>query len=359
MYRAHKKLVKLFSGTLLVFLCFLFVNLNIIYADPASPSDLNRGLSDSEITEIEDYKDLEEMISEIFELSSDRGTEELSDPIKLMYSLLGRLLKYYEEEFVGSSLYKFVVGLGFIILMSNFIVKMYEEMSAGIGIKFNSNEMVRKYILLIFAMLLLFNLKNIVYFILGFFRFILKLAINTTEANFLGEPEEIDNILNPSRVAYEILKQNGIVKSDTLLDEVIVRSKESAVRTSFMIPWVFSWISKMALLVVIFLNSIKLLVHCIFYVVSVGDFFKDVKRSKFIEYTKILIALALEETVIIVVLYISNMLLNPYLKGLLEDGINNGVSFLTLAMIFTGVQMARVIAIISCNAMAKRIIGVA
>lgn len=357
--RAHKKLVKLFISSLLIFWCLLFFNIITVYADTASPSDLNKGLTSSETDEIAEHQDLQEMISQIFELSDDRGTEDLSDPIKLMYSLIGRVLKYYEEEFVGSSLYKFVIGLAFIALMASFTIRIYEESSSGIEIKFDSNEMIRKYIMFIFALLLIFNLKNIVYFILGFFRFILKLAINVTDNNFLGEPDRIDDIVNPARIAYEILKQNGIVKKDTLLDEVIVRSKESAVRTSFMVPWVFSWIAKMALLVVIFLNSIKLLVHSMFYVVSIGDFFRDVKKSKFVEYTKVLIALALEESVIIVVLYVSNMLLNPYLKTLLEDGINNGLSFLTLAMIFTGVQMAKIIAIISCNVIAKRIIGVA
>ena len=206
---------------------------------------------------------------------------------------------------------------------------------------------------------MIYNLKGIVYFVLGFFRFVLKLCMNVTEANFIGTPESID-IINPERVSYEILKQNGIVKSNTLLDEVIIRSKESSVRTQYMIPWVFSWISKLALTIVIFINSIKLFVYSGFYVVALGDFIGDIKRSKFIEYTKMLIALVLEEAVIVVILYLSNLLLNPYLQDLLRDGVNTGgLSFLTLAMIYTGVSMSKVFVIISSSAVAKRIIGVA
>ena len=73
-----------------------------------------------------------------------------------------------------------------------------------------------------------------------------------------------------------------------------------------------------------------------------------------------LIALVLEEAVIVVILYLSNLLLNPYLQDLLRDGINTGgLSFLTLAMIYTGVSMSKVFVIISSSSVAKRIIGVA
>ena len=94
--------------------------------------------------------------------------------------------------------------------------------------------------------------------------------------------------------------------------------------------------------------------------VAVGDFVGDIKRSKFMEYTKMLIALVLEEAVIVVVLYLSNLLLNPYLKDLLNDGVKTGgLSYLQLAMIWTGVSMSKVFVIISSSIIAKRIVGVA
>lgn len=338
--------------------CFLFVNNNVYAA--STPSNLNSDLSASEIEEIEDYSDLSEMIGQIFEISDNLGTEDLSDPIKLMYSLISRILVYWDESFVHSTIYHLLVGLALIFLVANFTIKCYEESSAGLELKLDSKIMVRKYMQFIFALLMIICLKSVVYFILGFFRFVLKLCMNVTENNFIGVPDSIDNVLSKDRVAYEILKQNGIVKSNTLLDEVIVRSKESAVRSQYMIPWVFSWISKLALIVVIFINSVKLFVHSAFYIVSLGDFLGDIKRSKFIEYTKILFALVLEEAVIVVVLYLSNLLLNPYLRELLRTGVSDGgLSFITLAMIFTGIQMSKVFVIISSNNIAKRIIGVA
>ena len=330
-----------------------------LYAAPASPSDLTRDLDENEVSEISDYKDLQEMVGQIFEINTNMGTEELSDPIQLMFSLVSRILVYWDESFVHSSLYHLLVGLALIFLVANFSIKMYEESSAGLELKIDSSLMLKKYVQFIFAILMIYNLKGIVYFILGFFRFVLQLCMNVTNANFIGTPENID-VLNSERVSFEILKQNGIVKSNTLLDEVIVRSKESAVRTQYMVPWVFSWISKLALIIVIFVNSIKLFVHSAFYVVALGDFLGDIKRSKFIEYTKVLIALVLEEAVIVVVLYLSNLLLNPYLQDLLRDGISSGgLSFLTLAMIFTGVSMSKVFVIISSSIIAKRIVGVA
>lgn len=349
-----KKLVFMFSFVV----CFLFVKNNTYAA--STPSDLNRELSTSEVEEIADYQDLQEMIGQIFEISDNLGTEDLSDPIKLMFSLVSRILVYWDETFIHSTLYHLLCGLALIGLVANFCLKCYEESSAGIELKVDSKIMVKKYIQFIFAILMIYNLKGIVYFILGFFRFVLKMCMNVTDANFIGTPDEINNVLTPSRVAYEILKQNGIVKSNTLLDEVIVRSKESAVRTSYMIPWVFTWISKLALVVVIFINGIKLFVHSAFYIVALGDFLGDLKRSKFIEYTKILCALVLEEAVIVIVLYLSNLLLNPYLRELLKTGVTDGgLSFITLAMIFTGIQMSKVFVIVSSSNIAKRIIGVA
>lgn len=343
----------------LLVVSIIFVSFFVAKPVYATSIDLNQSLSEDEKDEIADYADLSEMVGEIFDISDDRGTADLSDPIKLMFSLVGWILKYWDEDFIHSSLYHLLVGLAMIFLVANFSIKAYEESSAGVDLKIDSNLMLKKYVQFIFAILMIYNLKSIVYFILGFFRFVLKLCMNVTEANFIGVPESI-NVINKDRIAYEILKGNGIVNSNTLLDDVIIRSKESAVRTQYMIPWVFSWISKMALIVVIFVNSIRLFVHCAFYMVAVGDFVGDIKRSKFIEYTKMLIALVLEEAVIVVVLYLSNLLLNPYLKDLLNDGVKTGgLSYLQLAMIWTGVSMSKVFVIISSSIIAKRIVGVA
>lgn len=354
----------LFKFTFVFVVCF-FAILKASYASIASPSiasrsNLDKTLSISEMEEISDFEDLKEMIKQVFDFKDNKGTADLSDPINLMYSLVYQIFKTYDEKYVNSTLYHLLVGLAIIFLITNFSMKCYEESSAGNELKLDSGLMIKKYIQFIFALLMIFNLKSIVYFILSFFLFILKMAMNVTNANFIGMPDSIDNVIDADRVAYEILKENGIVNKNTLLDEVIVRSKESAVRTQFMIPWICSWISKLALVVVIFMNSIKLLVHSIFYMVAVGDFFGNIKNSKFIEYTKVLISLGLEETVIIIILYVSNLLLNPYLKDLLNEGVqNNGLSFLTLAMIFTGVQMSKVLVIISSSQIAKRIMGVA
>ena len=251
---SKKKLAKIM---LIIFTCILvsFFNLKKTYADVSTKSNISSELDATELEEIEDFKDLQEMVGQIFDINTYMGTDDLSDPIKLMFSLVSRILVYWDESFVRSTLYHMLVGLALVFLVANFSIKMYEETSAGLEIKINSNLMLKKYVQFIFAILMIYNLKGIVYFILGFFRFVLKLCMNVTEVNFIGTPESID-IINPERVSYEILKQNGIVKSNTLLDEVIIRSKESSVRTQYMIPWVFSWISKLALTIVIFINSI-------------------------------------------------------------------------------------------------------
>ena len=354
---SFKKLRRVYLFILLLLICFN--SSKIVYCAVSSPSNINQSLSDEENEEIKDYTDLKEMISQVFDLGEDKGTEDLSDPIKLMLSLINRVIVYY-DDFTSTSLYHLMIGLALIFLICNFSLQVYEEFSINNNIYFNSNTMIRKYIRFIFALLLMVNLKNIVLFILGFFRFILSLSSSSINKSIFNNYDKINNLIDSERIAYEILKENGIVESKTLLDEVIIRSKESAVRTTYMIPWVFNWISKMAIVVVIFVNSMKLLVHSVFYVLSIGDFFGNLKKSKFIEYTKILLSLVIEETVLVVVLHISNMLLNPYLKELLINNINGttNMSFLTLSMIFISVQMSRVIVIISSFGIAKKIIGV-
>ena len=332
----------------------------------ATTSQLDKELSQTEADEIMKFVDLQEMVGQIFEINTNMGTNKLSDPISLMYELIGSIFAYWDGDeskgipaFHRTSIYHLLVGLALIFLVANFSIKIYEESSAGIDLKINSNMMIKKFIQFIFAILVIFNLKTIVYFILAFFRFVLKLCMHQTSANILGTPDNID-ILNPQRIAYEILKQHDIVEKNTLLEDVVVRSVESSVRSQYMIPWVCSWLSKLALVIVVFMNSIKLMVHCAFYIVTVGDFFNDVRKSKFLEYTKMLFALVIEQAVIVVVLYISNLLLNPYLYDLLIDGTRSGgLSYLTLAMIFTGVSMSKVFVIISSNQISKCIVGVA
>lgn len=360
-----KNITKIF---LLVFICLIVsvFSCKNYYAATSTPSDLERELTDEELNQTEEFTDLQEMVKQIFEINTYMGTDDLSNPMTLMLSLVSKILIFWDGDepngipaFTSTTLYHLLVGLALVFLVANFLIKMYEESSAGIELKINSNLMLKKYVQFIFAILMIYNIKNIVYFILGFFRFILKLCMDVTNANFIGTPDNID-VLNPKRVAYEILKQHSIIKQNTLLDDVIVRSKESSLRSQYMIPWVFSWISKLAMIVVIFINSIKLFVHCAFYIVAVGDFLTDIRKSKFIEYTKILLSLVLEEAVIVVVLYLSNLLLNPYLRDLLLFGMDtsNGISFLTLAMIYTGVSMSKVFVIISSSQVAKRIVGV-
>ncbi len=351
---------KIILRIILICIAIIFLNAKINFAEDSEQiATLSNALTQEEENEIADFFDLQDMVGDIFDLTGNLGTKKLSDPINLMYSLIGRILIYWDSDFTKSTIYRLLVGITFMFLVANFSIKMYEENSAGLDLKVDSNLMIKKYIQFIFAIIMIFCLKWVVYFILGFFRFVLNLCINVTQANFIDVPEDID-ILNKERVAYEILKQHGIMKTNTLLDEMIIRSKESQVRSQYMIPWVVSWISKLSLVVVIFVNSIKLFVHCVFYMLALGDFIGDLKNSKFLEYTKTLIALVLEEAVIVLVLYLSSLLLNPYLKELLTNGIaeTNG-SFLTLAMIFVGVSMSKVIVIISSSQISKKIIGVA
>ena len=169
---SKKKLAKIM---LIFFTCILvsFFNVKNTYADVSTKSNISSELDATELEEIEDFKDLQEMVGQIFDINTYMGTDDLSDPIKLVFSLVSRILVYWDESFVRSTLYHMLVGLALVFLVANFSIKMYEETSAGLEIKINSNLMLKKYVQFIFAILMIYNLKGIVYFILGFFRFVL------------------------------------------------------------------------------------------------------------------------------------------------------------------------------------------
>ena len=105
----------------LLVVSIIFVSFFVAKPVYATSIDLNQSLSEDEKDEIADYADLSEMVGEIFDISDDRGTADLSDPIKLMFSLVGWILKYWDEDFIHSSLYHLLVGLAMIFLVANFI----------------------------------------------------------------------------------------------------------------------------------------------------------------------------------------------------------------------------------------------
>ena len=143
---AQKVIKSIITRVLFVILFITFVSFfccEYSYAASATPSDLTKSLDESEIEEVEDYSDLQEMVGQIFEINTNMGTDDLSDPIKLMFSLVSRILVYWDNDFVHSSLYHLLVGLALIFLVANFSIKMYEESSAGLELKVNSSLMLK------------------------------------------------------------------------------------------------------------------------------------------------------------------------------------------------------------------------
>ena len=159
-------------------------------------------------------------------------------------------------------------------------------------------------------------------------------------------------------IAYKILDAEKVFDGTALIDETIARSKEAALRNLYFVPWLVAWMSKLGVVVIVMENAVRILTYASIYVLSISDIVHNLKNSRLINYTKNIIALVFQQTVIVLVLYFFNLLCSPYLKVILSDVMNGTGNYLSLAIIFVAVQSAKLIVLIGSRGIAKRTFGV-
>ena len=168
----------------------------------------------------------------------------------------------------------------------------------------------------------------------------------------------MSGIFDANTIAYKILDEEKVFNGTALIDETIARSKEAALRNLYFVPWVIAWVSKLGIVVIVMENAIRLLTYVSTYVLSISDIVHNLKNSRLINFTKNIIALAFQQTVIVLVLYFFNLLCNPYLKTILTDVMNGSGNYLSLAIIFVAVQSSKLLVLIGSRGIAKRTFGV-
>lgn len=296
-----------------------------------------------------------DMIAEIFSVSGGEGKLSFANPSELLFEFSNRIVIGF-SEFTRSELYSFFVGVALIFLMTNFLIKNYEENSILKEQGLFTQRMIRKYVSFITSLILIYYMRSIIYFILALFRFVLYFAVDITEKN--PNTVDISNIFDANTIAYKILDLEGVFNGSALIDETIARSKEAALRNLYFVPWVIAWISKLGIVVIVMENAIRILTYVSVYVLSISDVIYNLKNSRLINYTKNIIALAFQQTVIVLVLYFFNLLCNPYLKTILTNVMNGEGNYLSLAIIFVSVQFSKLIVLIGSRGIAKRTFGV-
>lgn len=305
----------------------------------------------------ENFATFRDMIAEIFNLSSIEmeNTISFANPSELLFTFSNRVVVGF-SEFTHSDLYSFFVGVALIFLMTHFIIRNYEENNILKEQGLFTQRMMRKYVSFITALILIYWMRSIIYFILALFRFVLYFAVDITNGN--TDIVDLSGIFSADSVAYKILDAEKVFNGTALIDETIARSKEAALRNLYFVPWVIAWVSKLGIVVIVMENAVRILTYVSTYVLSISDVIHNLKNSRLINYTKNIIALAFQQTVIVLVLYFFNLLCNPYLKTILTDVMNGTGNYLSLAIIFVGVQSAKLLVLIGSRGIAKRTFGV-
>ena len=313
-------------------------------------------MSSEQIEQLEsNFRIFRDMIAEIFSVSGGESALSFANPSELLFAFSNRVVVGF-SEFTHSDLYSFFVGVALIFLMTNFIIRNYEENNILHEKGLFTQRMMRKYVSFITALILIYWMRSIIYFILALFRFVLYFAVDITNKN--TNIVDLSGIFDANTIAYKILDEEKVFNGTALIDETIARSKEAALRNLYFVPWVIAFVSKLGIVVIVMENAIRILTYVSTYVLSISDIVHNLKNSRLINFTKNIIALAFQQTVIVLVLYFFNLICNPYLKTILTDVMNGSGNYLSLAIIFVAVQSAKLLVLIGSRGIAKRTFGV-
>ena len=303
----------------------------------------------------ENFATFRDMIAEIFSVSGGESALSFANPSELLFAFSNRVVVGF-SEFTHSDLYSFFVGIALIFLMTHFVIRNYEENNILHEQGLFTQRMIRKYVSFITALILIYWMRSIVYFLLALFRFVLYFAVDITDRN--TSIVDLSGIFDANTISYKILDAEKVFNGTALIDETIARSKEAALRNLYFVPWLIAWISKLGIVVIVMENAIRILTYVSTYVLSISDIVHNLKNSRLINFTKNIIALAFQQTVIVLVLYFFNLLCNPYLKTILTDVMNGSGNYLSLAIIFVAVQSAKLLVLIGSRGISKRTFGV-
>ena len=303
----------------------------------------------------ENFATFRDMIAEIFSVSGGESALSFANPSELLFAFSNRVVVGF-SEFTHSDLYSFFVGVALIFLMTHFVIRNYEENNILHEQGLFTQRMMRKYVSFITALILIYWMRSIIYFLLALFRFVLYFAVDVTDRN--TSIVDLSGIFDANTISYKILDAEKVFNGTALIDETIARSKEAALRNLYFVPWLIAWISKLGIVVIVMENAIRILTYVSTYVLSISDVIHNLKNSRLINYTKNIIALAFQQTVIVLVLYFFNLLCNPYLKTILTDVMNGSGNYLSLAILFVAVQSAKLLVLIGSRGIAKRTFGV-
>ena len=320
--------------------------------------DLTTELSEAQVAELSNFDTLSKMMTDIFSFDRQMGDNSLNDTGSLLYELIESALVKF-DDFTNSTMYRYIQGLALLFLMINFMIKLYEDNQFNFEDEMMTKEIMRSCVYFVFALLIIILLKYYVKFLLSFFRFLVDKMITLRTNNDLGAVEALTNTIKPKTVAYYILQDSKLVGSSSLIQEVAIRSKEASLRSMYMFPWVLTWISKVGELIIVFLNSTLLIVYGTFYSISMFNVLNDLKTSNFLKYSRHLTAIAVEEVVIIGVIYISEIMLNPFMNRILNNiaSGNSNLSFVSMAIIVTAVSFTKFVLLVLTFPLSKRLLG--
>ena len=365
MIKGIRKIIRSFNKCAIVIITMVLLSLyiiNPIYADATDSVShtyhLTEELNESQKEELKNFDTLAKMLTDIFSFDKNMGHDSLNDTGSLLYELIDTALVKF-DDFTKSTMYRYIQGLALLFLMINFMIKLYEDNQFNFEDEMMTKEIMRSCVYFVFALLVIMMLKYYVKFLLSFFRFLIDKMTTLRTNNDLGVVTALTNTIRPKTVAYYILQDSNLVGTGSLIQEVAIRSKEASLRSMYMFPWIITWISKVGELIIVFLNSTLLIVYGTYYSISLFNVLNDIKTSNFLIYSRHITAIAVEEVVIMGVIYISEIMLNPFMNRILNNiasGLSN-LSFVSMAIIVTAVSFTKFVLLILTFPLSKRLLG--
>lgn len=304
------------------------------------------------------------MINDIFSLEDANlsSGSELFDTKTVMISFANITIQAI-TNWGSSPIYSFFLGIGLFILVINFIVNFYNNRMNSEG------KTIEQYSRLFFGLLvgifIVANVNKIVLGLLNLFIFVMEKAwtfmedpLNPLKTQVRAEESTII-FSDAEDIAYTLLVSVHADES-TNISNIINGGAFSAFMLvfKFFLPWIICVIGKFGILFEVIKNSLMIVVNCMLYPIAAGDCSENIKTSKFMKYTKHIIASVLNLTIIVIVLMGAQFLTSNYAIKLIEQAKAKNVdNMFNIAIIAAVIQLSKTVVIMSSANLASKVIG--
>ena len=308
---------------------------------------------------LEKYGAIRSMVKEICAITSEEDkTNTAFDSIDNFIINISNISIEALNNWSKSSIYYLFLGCGFLITVISYVISFYHSNVNG------DDKTMEQYIRLSFSLLLscfiIFNINKLLQFMLMFFQWIMENIINFK--NNSGDIYDASTGVRydvADQITIVLLKENGLDKDGTL-QYFLNAINAIGLQVKLLIPWLIAVAGKFGIIFAIANNSIQIFLYACLLPMGVGDCVENFKNSRLLKYLKHIASHLLQQSVIILTLIASQVLMKGYIDDLFagalaESSGNNLFNIIIIMCILSLVKM--VVANSSSRTIAGHVIG--